>query len=179
VRDEVGAAGGPERLPWLFTATFLTMLAAALTIVTQVAVTGRLVRRLDLPRVLAILPALSVAGLAALARSPTAAVLIPLQMLWRATQYAIAGPAREMLFTVVSREDKYKAKNLIDTVVYRGGDVLSGWTFAALAATGVGWTGLAAVAMPLAAGWLAVAVYLGRRQRRLRRQLAAEVGDGP
>jgi AAA family ATP:ADP antiporter len=162
------------------TAVFASMDAAvnALTIGAQLAATGRLVRRFDLPRVLAVLPALSLAGLAALAWSPTAAVLIPVQVLWRATQYGIAGPAREMLFTVVSREDKYKAKNVIDTVVYRGGDALSSWTFAALAASGVGWTGLAVVAMPLAAGWLAVAVFLGRRQTLLRRRLDSELAHG-
>jgi AAA family ATP:ADP antiporter len=151
----------------------------ALTIGAQALATGRLVQRFGLPPVLASLPALSLGGLVALAASPTAAVLVPLQVLWRATQYGIAGPAREMLFTVVSREDKYKTKNVIDTVVYRGGDALSAWLFAALAAAGLGWSGLAVAAMPLAAAWVAVALYLGRRQTLRRRRLEAEVAHGP
>ena len=80
-------------------------------------------------------------------------------MLFRST-----GPAREILFTVTSREEKYKAKNVIDTVVYRGGDALSGWVFSGLAALGLGLSGIALVAVPLAAAWIALAVYLGREE---------------
>lgn len=150
----------------------------ALTIGAQLLATGRLVQRFGLPPVLASLPALSLGGLVALAASPTAAVLVPVQVAWRATQYGIAGPAREMLFTVVSREDKYKAKNVIDTVVYRGGDALSAWLFAALAAAGLSWSGLAVATMPLAVAWLAVAVFLGRRQAHLRRRLETGSAGG-
>lgn len=140
----------------------------ALTIVTQLFVTGSLITRLGLARTLPVLPALSLLGFAALAVAPAAAVLVTFQIGRRAAQYAITGPSREILFTVVSREEKYKAKSLIDTVVYRGGDALSGWTYAGLTALGLGMTGIALVALPLAAVWIALAVRLGHRQERLR-----------
>jgi AAA family ATP:ADP antiporter len=152
------------------TAVFATMDLAVntLTIATQLFVTARLITRLGLPRTMPVLPALSLVGFAALAAAPIAAVLVTFQIARRAAQYAIAGPARELLFTVVTREEKYKAKSFIDTVVYRGGDAVSGWAFAGLTALGVGMTGVAVVALPLTAAWIAVAVYLGRREERLR-----------
>jgi AAA family ATP:ADP antiporter len=139
-----------------------------LTIATQLFATGPLVARLGLSRMLSFLPALSLAGFAALALAPGAVMLIAFQVLRRAAQYGIAGPSREVLFTVVSREEKYKAKNFIDTAVSRGGDALSGWAFAGLMALGLGITGVALVALPLAAAWIAVAVYLARREALLR-----------
>jgi AAA family ATP:ADP antiporter len=140
----------------------------ALTIGAQLFLTGRLVARLGLPRTLALLPALTFLGFAALGATPIVAVLAMFQVLRRAAQYAVAAPAREMLFTVVRREEKYKAKTFIDTVVYRGGDAVSGWAFAGLTALGLGLAGIAVVALPLAATWIATAVYLGRRQETLR-----------
>ncbi|MBI1737573.1 MAG: MFS transporter [Candidatus Rokubacteria bacterium] len=140
----------------------------ALTIAAQLFATSRLVARLGVGRALAILPALSLAGFAAIAAAPALAVLVGFQVLRRAAQYAVAGPAREMLFTVVTREEKYKAKNFIDTVVYRGGDAVSGWAFAGLTAVGLGSTGIAVVALPLCAVWIVMAMYLGRRQAALR-----------
>jgi AAA family ATP:ADP antiporter len=103
-----------------------------------------------------------------LGAAPVLAVLAVFQVLRRAAQYGVGHPTREMLFTVVTREEKYKAKNFIDTVVYRGGDALSGWAFAGLTALGLGLTGIALVALPVAAGWIATALYLGRRQEALR-----------
>jgi ATP:ADP antiporter, AAA family len=140
----------------------------ALTITTQLFITARLVTYLGLPRMLPILPALTLAGFALLAVAPVAAVLVGFQVARRAGQYAITGPAREMLFTVVTREEKYKAKNFIDTVVYRGGDAVSGWAFAALTRLGIGMTGVALVALPLAVAWIVTAIYLGRREEALR-----------
>jgi AAA family ATP:ADP antiporter len=140
-----------------------------LTIGAQLFVTARLIGRFGLPGTLPALPALSFMGFAALAAAPIAAVLMTFQIGRRAAQYAITGPAREILFTVVTREEKYKAKNFIDTVVYRGGDAMSGWAFAGLTALGLGMTGIAMVALPLTAAWIAVAIYLGRRQEALRK----------
>ena len=139
-----------------------------LTIATQAFATGPLLTRVGLPRMLAFLPALSLAGFAILALVPGAVVLIAFQVLRRAAQYGIAGPAREVLFTVISREEKYKAKNFIDTVVSRGGDAVSGWAFAGLMALGLGITGIALAALPLAAGWIAVAFMLARHETALR-----------
>jgi ATP:ADP antiporter, AAA family len=152
------------------TAVFAMMDLAvnALTIGAQLFVTGWLAARFGLPRLLAFLPALSLAGFAALAAVPAAAVVIAYQVLRRAATYGVTGPAREVLFTVLTREEKYKAKNVIDTVVYRGGDTASGWAFAWLTALGLGISGIAVVALPLAAAWIVVAVYLGRREEELR-----------
>ncbi len=98
------------------------------------------------------------------------AVLIGFQILRRAADYAIARPAREMLFTVLKREAKYKSKNFIDTVVFRGGDAASGWVYAALKGLGLGLAGLAAAAVPGAILWLALGLLLGRQHRRLQSQ---------
>jgi len=154
------------------TAVFAAMDLAVntLTIGAQLFVTGRLAAHFGLSRLLAFLPALSLAGFTALAIVPTAAVLIVYQVLRRAATYGVTGPAREVLFTVLGREDKYKAKSVIDTVVYRGGDAASGWLFAWLTALGLGISGIAVVALPLAIGWIAVALYLGRREEALRHE---------
>jgi AAA family ATP:ADP antiporter len=141
-----------------------------LTIVTQVFVTGRLLTGAGLARALAVLPSLSVVGFAALAAAPVLPVLVAYQVLRRAATYGVNGPARETLFTVVMREEKYKAKNVIDTVINRGGDAVTGWAFAGLMALGLGVRGIALVAIPLCAAWIAVAIYLGRREEALREQ---------
>jgi AAA family ATP:ADP antiporter len=130
----------------------------------QLLLTAPLIARWGLSRILPVLPALSLVGFVALVAAPVAAVLVPFQNARRAAQYAITGPAREVLFTVTTREEKYNAKNLIDTVVYRGGDALSGWVFSGLAALGIGLSGTSLVAVPLSAGWIALAVYLGREE---------------
>jgi AAA family ATP:ADP antiporter len=140
----------------------------ALTIGAQLFATGALATRFGLARVLPALPVLTLVGFTALALAGAGSVLIAFQVLRRAAQYGITGPAREMLFTVLPREDKYKAKNVIDTVVSRGGDALSGWAYAGLTALGLGMAGVSLVALPLAALWIALAVFLGRREERLR-----------
>jgi AAA family ATP:ADP antiporter len=92
-------------------------------------------------------------------------VLVVFQVVRRAGNYAITKPAREMLFSVVSSEDKYKAKNFIDTVVYRGGDAASGWLFTGLSALGLGLSALAFAAVPLATLWALFGIMLGRARR--------------
>jgi len=94
----------------------------------------------------------------------------------RAGNYAITKPAREMLFGVVSAEDKYKAKNFIDTVVYRGGDAASGWLYSGLAALGMGLAALAFAAVPLAVIWAGVGIALGRA-RNVREQQQQDALD--
>ena len=92
------------------------------------------------------------------------------QVVRRAGEYAIAKPARELLFSVLDRERKYKAKNFIDTVVFRGSETASGWLLAGLQALGLTVAALAAAAIPLALAWLALSWTLGRRQQALARQ---------
>ena len=138
-----------------------------LTLLGQLFVVAKFVERLGVGVALALLPAFGIAGFVAIGLAPVLAVLIVFQVLRRAGDYAIARPAREMLFTVLGREQKYKSKNFIDTVVFRGGDAASGWTYAALKSLGLGLAGLALIAIPGAVLWLALGLWLGRRYRRL------------
>ncbi|HYV23696.1 MAG TPA: MFS transporter [Pyrinomonadaceae bacterium] len=135
-----------------------------LTIVAQAFVTGRLLKWLGVGLTLAILPALSVIGFMGLGVAPTLVLLVLFLTLRRAGNYAFARPARETLFTVISREDKYKSKNFIDTVVYRVGDQIGAWTTPALGWLGLKMAGISLVAAPLAAVWLVVSLWLGKRQ---------------
>jgi AAA family ATP:ADP antiporter len=89
------------------------------------------------------------------------------QILRRAADYAIARPTREILFTVVPREDRYKAKSFIDTVVYRAGDQVGAWSIALLGAWGFAAEGMALMAIPVAILWLLNGLWLGRRQESL------------
>lgn len=133
-----------------------------LTLTVQTMLTGRLIQRLGLGWSLASLPLLCMLGFACLAIAPVLAALIGFQILRRVGNYALARPAREVLYTTVDRAQRYKAKSLIDTVVYRGGDALTGWAFTGLKALGLGLGGIALVMAPVAALWAAVAAMLGR-----------------
>jgi AAA family ATP:ADP antiporter len=101
------------------------------------------------------------------------AVLVFYQVFRRAGNFAFARPAREVLFTVVPREDKYKAKSFIDTVIYRLGDQVGAWSYAGLGLLGMAMTGIAVVAVPISLVWLVNALWLGRRQNSLERKQAA------
>ncbi len=138
-----------------------------LTVLAQLFLTGRLIRWLGVGVTLALLPVLSLVGFAALGAAGTLAVFVGFQVLRRAGEYAIGRPAREVLFTVVPAEDKYKAKNFIDTFVYRSGDQIGAWSYAGLSAVGLTVSAISYLAAPLSALWLAVALWLGRRQARL------------
>jgi AAA family ATP:ADP antiporter len=140
-----------------------------LTLAGQVLVVAKFVEKLGVGAALALLPALALAGFAAIGVAPVLAVLLVFQVVRRAADYAIARPAREMLFTVLGRDAKYKSKNFIDTVVFRGGDAASGWVYAALKALGLGLAGMAAAAIPGVLLWLAVGIFLGRRYAGLAR----------
>ncbi|MFL5581615.1 MAG: NTP/NDP exchange transporter [Gemmatimonadaceae bacterium] len=158
----------------------LDLIVNALALFTQLFITGRVIRGLGVRLTLALVPLLSIVGFAALASTPAATALVVLavvQVSRRAGEFAIGRPAREVLFTVVGREDKYKAKSLIDTFVYRGGDQLGAWSYALVATTlGLGVVGAAWVAVPLSAAWLAVSLWLGRRQQQM---AAARAGGAP
>ena len=147
-----------------------------LTLAVQLFLTGRIVRRLGLAVALALLPGFSILGFGALAAMPTLTAVVPFQVLRRAGNFAIARPLREVLFTVLPREDRYKAKSFIDTVVYRLGDQVGAWSFALLGFLGWG-SRSALVAIPLSAAWLANALWLGRRQDAMARQ--EEGSHGP
>ncbi|HEY8607663.1 MAG TPA: MFS transporter [Noviherbaspirillum sp.] len=137
---------------------------SALALLLQMFVAGRLIRCAGIAVALMLLPLTGLLAFSALAVWPFVAVLGAVQVLRRGLDYAIVRPAREALFTVVGRAAKYKAKNVIDTVVYRGGDAASGWLFAGLAATGIGFAGMTAVFAPFGALWVWLSVWLARRQ---------------
>lgn len=134
-----------------------------LSVLGQGLLTGRLIRRLGLGWSLALLPVGCVIGFAALAVAPVLAALLSFQIARRVMDYAIARPAREVLYTTVDRSERYKAKSVIDTVVYRGGDALMGWAFAGLKVLGLGLGGVALVSIPLAGLWAIVGGWIGRR----------------
>jgi AAA family ATP:ADP antiporter len=114
------------------------------------------------------LPIVSVVGFLALGVATVLPVLLTVGILRRAGEFAISKPARETLFTVVRKEEKYQAKNVIDTVIYRGGDTASGWIVAALLGAGLSLSALAFAAVPIALLWLATAVFLGRKHEAIR-----------
>jgi AAA family ATP:ADP antiporter len=138
-----------------------------LTVLTQIFLTGRIMRWLGLAVTLALLPAVSVIGFGALGTAPVLATVVAFTVIRRGTNFAITNPAMEVLFTVVSREDKYKAKSFIETFVYRAGDQVAAWIYRGLDLLGLGVSGTAFVAVPFAATWLGVAFWLGHRQARL------------
>lgn len=139
-----------------------------LTLAIQLFVTAKAFERLGVTVTLALLPAFSVIGFIVLGAMPLFMVLIVFGVIRRAGEFALSKPAREVLFTVLPREAKYKAKNVIDTLVYRSGDALSSTLTTALRGLGFGLAGISFLAVPLAAAWLAVAMWLGRKERLLR-----------
>jgi AAA family ATP:ADP antiporter len=151
------------------TAFFATvdLLVNVLTLVVQVFLTGRIVMLLGVALALGILPALTMIGFGVLALAPTIAAVAVFQVLRRAADYAIARPTREVLFTVVPREDRYKTKSFIDTVVYRTGDQVGAWSVALLGVIGLGTAEVSVVVIPVAGLWLVNALWLGRRQEIL------------
>jgi ATP:ADP antiporter, AAA family len=131
------------------------------SIVLQASLTALLLRRAGVTATLLVLPVVTLAGFAALALRPSLALIVAFQVARRTADYFAARPARELCFVVVGREEKYAAKSFIDTFIYRGGE--------ALGASAFGLVGVVApiVAVPLCAVWIAIALFLGGRQRRL------------
>ena len=158
----------------------LELAVQVLTVATQMFFTGRIIRWIGLGASLALMPLLSVVGFAALGAMPVFITVAVFTVLRRASNFAITNPAMEVLFTVVRREDKYKAKNVIETFVYRGGDQVAAWMYAGLAALGLGLAGISYVAVPLSAVWLALGLWLGKRQQELAGERpAAELRAAP
>ena len=136
-----------------------------LTLLGQLFLTGRLLKWLGVTPTLIIMPALSLIGFVFIGVSPLLAVLAVFQVLRRAATFAFMRPAREVLFTVLRREDKYKAKSVIDTFAYRVGDQLGAWSYRGLNAFGFGLRGISFITIPIIAAWLALSVWLGHKQR--------------
>jgi len=130
-------------------------------------VTSRLVRRLGMPTTLALLPLFAVAGLLILAFAPLLVVFLVIDIARRSGEYGVTRPAREMLFTSVDRETRFKTKPIVDVAVYRGGDAWWGIVFSKLSETvGLGYSAMLVIGAGLAALWTWSAVYLGRAFNR-------------
>ena len=138
-----------------------------LTLVLQIFVTGRLMKFLGVTVTLLFMPVLSLFGFAAMGFAPVLSVLAVFQIARRASTFAFMRPAREVLFTVLRREDKYKAKSFIDTFGYRCGDQVGAWSYTGMHALGLGFSTISYIAIPVVAGWCALGVWLGRKQRVL------------
>ncbi|WNG33037.1 MFS transporter [Archangium violaceum] len=147
-----------------------------LTLVLQTVVTGHLIPRFGLGVALAVAPLLTALGFVGLAAVPTLGMLIGFKSLRGASHYAFERPGREILFTGVDRETKYKSKGFIDTVVYRGSDSVSAWMYSGLDKLGLGTSGLALAAVPFAGLWLAVSLWLARHQRAVTPAQAPPLG---
>ncbi len=143
----------------------IDMISQVTTLVLQAIVTGHLMKRLGVSVTLALLPITAALGFIGLAIAGSLAALIAFEAGFRAVQRGIMRPARETLFTIVPRADRYKAKAFIDTFVYRGGDVVGAQTEGLLGRLGMGLAALAALAVPLAIVWMALALWLGSAQR--------------
>jgi AAA family ATP:ADP antiporter len=137
-----------------------------LTLVVQFAATGRLIERFGVGPSLALLPFVFAAGFAVLAAYPVLLVVIAFQALQRTANFAISNPAREVCFTVLARDEKYKAKNVIDIVAVRGADAAGGWLFTGLRTLGMEVRSIPLVAIAIAAVTLALAMALGKAQER-------------
>ena len=162
------------------TATFarIDMITQIATLVLQAIVTGHLMTRLGTSLTLALLPATALLGFVGLAIVGSLAALVAFEATFRAVQRGIMRPARETLFTSVTRVERYKAKAFIDTFVYRAGDVVGAQTEGLLGRLGMGLAALAAFAAPLALVWMALGVWLGWAQRSLPGGVEAEQGEG-
>jgi AAA family ATP:ADP antiporter len=159
----------PERAEQVRFFATVDLVVNSLALFLQLFVTARLGSAIGVGWMLALMPLFSLAGFAVLGFAPTLAVLLVVGVVRRAGEFAISKPVREALYTVVPREERYKAKGFIDTVVYRGGDAASGSMFAALRGAGWGLSALAWSALPVAAAWLALSFWLGRTQEKRQR----------
>ena len=134
-----------------------------LAISTGLFATGRIVTKFGMPATIAMVPIMICIGLLVLAISPLLGVVMVLQIIRRAGNYAVTRPAREMLFTLVNQETRFKAKPVIDIVAYRGGDMLTAWLFTGLTqGLGLGLASVAAVGAGIASLWALVGIFLGK-----------------
>jgi len=141
----------------------LDLAVSIATILAQVFLTARVLARFGITAAIAALPAFAGLGLVGLALSPTLAVIVSILATERALAFAISNPAMKVLYTVLEPEQKYKAQNFNDTVVFRAGDAASGWIFNALAKSlGLSLPTIAGITLPLAALWLLLSLRLGR-----------------
>jgi ATP:ADP antiporter, AAA family len=153
-----------------------------ITLFIQIFLTGRLLKWFGVAFTLISLPFLSMVGFAAMGVAASLAMLAVFQVARRAAAYALMRPSREILFTVIKREDKYKVKSVTDTLGYRLGDQLGAWSYGGLHGLGLTLNAISWIAVPVTAGWCALSLWLARKQRALadaqiKRDQSASVGD--
>jgi len=141
-----------------------------ITIGTQGLLTAHIIRAAGIGITLATVPFVTMLGFLGLGVQPLLWVLVAVQVIYRSGRYALAKPAREVLFTLVSREERYKSKAFIDAAVYRGGDLVSGWIYAGLAALGLSIGAIALISVPFAAAWMMIGLSLGRQEKAVREE---------
>ena len=155
----------------------IDLVVNTLTILLEVYLTARIIKWFGVAVTLAIVPVAVAGGFLALGLWPTLWTLVVVQILYRAGRYGLAKPAREVLFTVLPREEKYKSKAFIDAAVYRGGDLVSGWIYAGLAFLGLTVGPIALIAVPAGVLWAVVSVRVGRSGEVRAAELAGEGGS--
>ena len=153
--------------------SFVDLIVQILAFLFQFLITSRLVMYLGMPRTAILPPILLAAGFTLLGSSLGLVLFAAVQVAQRAMNYGLLGPVKEMLFTVVSRETKYKSKNFIDTVVYRGSDVTASWLFKGMMTAGLSISQVAWIYIPILAMWGVGAWHLGKAYTQLKAQLGA------
>ena len=156
--------------------SYVDLIVQILAFLFQFLITSRLVIYLGMPRTAILPPILLAAGFTLLGSSLGLVLFAAIQVAQRALNYGLLGPVKEMLFTVVDRETKYKSKNFIDTVVYRGSDVTASWLFKGMMMAGLSISQVAWVYLPILAVWGLGAWHLGKAYTRLRSQLDSTAG---
>ena len=163
------AIAGPDERTRYF--SIVDIGASALALVIQLLIVRRVVSRFGIGVSLAIMPIVSVLGFALLAINPVLGVVALLTAVRRALGFGFSKPTSDMLYSVVTAEEKYKSKNFIDTSVYRGGDVIGIWTVRGIMGAGLGVAAISWMMLPFAALWAIVSLWLGRDYRRQASQL--------
>jgi AAA family ATP:ADP antiporter len=142
----------------------------SITLVIQIFLTGRLLKWFGVGFTLVALPAISMIGFVTMGVAPSLGLLATFQVIRRAAAYALMRPSREVLFTVLEREDKYKVKSVTDTLGYRVGDQLGIWSYGGLRAIGLTLNSISFIAVPIVAGWCVLSLWLGRKQKAMAEQ---------
>jgi AAA family ATP:ADP antiporter len=136
----------------------------SITVLIQIFLTGRLLKWFGVGFTLVALPFLSMVGFAAMGIAASLALLAVFQVVRRTAAYALMRPSREILFTVLKREDKYKVKSVTDTLGYRTGDQLGSWSYHGLQGLGLALNAISWIAVPVTAVWCGLSIWLARQQ---------------
>jgi len=147
------------------------LITNSLAVFGQFFLTNKFIKQFGLSIALSLIPLLIAVGFIILSTNTVLSIVAILLILHRVGNYILLRPGREILYTVCNREEKYKAKNFIDTAVYRGGDALSGWAFAGLISMGFGLSIIALIAVPIILFWGYIGFQLGKTQSRSQKKI--------